>query len=215
MLQTVVKCATVAAALIATASCGPRPVASGSEKVSENTYRNHAFGVIVTAPDGWFVMDNAQTRKMMDAGLDVAVGDNERLKAAAHASAQQSGNLFAFFEYAPGTPVEFNPSVVGVTENLSTAPGVKTGRDYFFHVRKIMEQSTIKPEFMGDYQSRKIDGRDFDVMRLQMVVNGATVKQNYYAARHGDYAISFIQSYNSDEQLQATDAVIDSIRLDW
>lgn len=216
MFGSILKCVVVCAAVFAAASCGPQPKGGGvAEKISENTYRNEPFGLTVTAPDGWFVMDNAQTKKLMDMGADIAAPDDQRLKAGVRASMQNSSNLFTFFEHAPGAPVEFNASVIGMTENLAMAPGVKTGKDYFFHVKRMLEQSNVATEFVGDYKTRKIGGQNFDQMDVRMTTNGVTVSQSYYAAKHGEYAVGFVQSYINDEQRKATDVVIDSVKLDW
>ena len=215
MIKSILTCAALCAAMLAT-GCNRDAGASGvAEKVSENTYRNAAFGLTVTAPDTWFVMDNQQTEKLMEAGTDMATAGNDKLKAIADASKQATSNIFTFFKHPVGTPVEFNPSVIGVAENLMMAPGVKTGRDYFFHARKLMEQSSVPIEILGDYTTTKIGGQAFDRMDVRMNANGVSVNQSYYAARHDNFVVVIIQSYQNDAERKETMSVIETIRLDW
>lgn len=215
MCRSVLMCVTVCAAMLAT-GCNRDAGDSGvAEKISENTYRNAAFGLTVTAPDGWFVMDNQQTERMMEVGTDVATAGNDRLKAVAEASKQATSNIFAFFKHPVGAPVEFNPSVMGVAENLMMAPGIKTGRDYFFHARKLMEQSSIPLEIVGDYTTTKIGGQAFDRMDVRLDANGVAVSQSYYAARHDNFVVVIIQSYQNEAERKETLAVLDTVRLDW
>jgi hypothetical protein len=222
MFKSILTCTVLCAAMLA-AGCNRDATAGGveeaagglAEKVSENAYRNAAFGLTVTAPDSWSVMDNQQTKRLMDVGTDVATAGNDRLKAVAEASKQGTTNIFTFFKHPLGTPVEFNPSVMGVAENLMLAPGVKTGRDYFFHARKLMEQSSMPVEFVGDYTTAKIGGQAFDRMNVRMDVNGVSVNQSYYAARHDNFVVVIIQSYQTDAEREETMAVVDTIKLDW
>jgi len=133
----------------------------------------------------------------------------------AEASKQTTSSIFMMFKDPPGTPVEFNPSVIGVAESVLMSPGVKSGKDYFFHARKVMEQSSIAPEIIGDYSTRKIGGQMFDRMETRLDANGITVNQRLYAAKHDNHIILIVQSYKDETQEKETAAVLDSIRLDW
>lgn len=186
-----------------------------AEKISENVYRNRTFGLTVTAPDGWFVMDNDQTERVMEVGVDVATAGNEKLKAVAEASKQATSNIFMMFRHPPGTPVEFNPSVLSVAESLAMAPGVQTGKDYFFHARRLLEQSSMAPEVIGEYSTKTIDGQVFDTMDIRLDTNGVVISQRFFAARHDNHIIMIVQSYQDEAQEKETAAVLDSIQLDW
>jgi hypothetical protein len=223
MQSSVGKLAFACVALLAVAGCDVGGIVKGSGKGSaegvkaagKNDYFNKAFGLTVTAPEGWFVADNDQTKKLMDSGVDLAAVGNDKLKAIAQASQGNALNIFAFFAHPPGAPVPTNPSVLGVAEDVSAAPGVTNGKDYFFHVRAMMAQSTMAPTFEDGYKTRTIGGQAFDEMDGHMDLNGISVKQSYFAAKHGNNVVSIVQSWVSDDEHKATNTVIDSIKLDW
>lgn len=225
MLQSTLRCITTCVAVVVAASCGPvssgtvvEPASGGgdlAQKVSENTYVNKTFGLTATAPDGWFVADNALNEKLMDVGLDIATAGNDQMKAIADVARKSSSNIFTFSKNPPGAPVEFNPVVMAFAENVSSAPGIRTGKDYFFHVKRALEQSAIDTEVVDGFRTRKIGGQDFDQMDMRMTMNGIAIEQSLYAARHGDHVVSITQAYHNDADRSETAAVIDSIKLDW
>lgn len=184
-------------------------------QVAMNTYKNDKYKLTVTAPNGWYVMSSGETKKMQAAGAQAAAGDNKELQAALQASPTDSGAIFSFFRSAPGSVKTFNPSVVAAAEDISTAPEVQSGKDYFEHVRQLLAQSTAGYKVKDGYGVRVIGGHNFDRMDVAMETPEVTVKQIYYGVRHGDDAVVIIQSFASDEDKAATDKVIDSIKLDW
>jgi hypothetical protein len=152
----------------------------------------------------------------MDAGKEITLsGMDSRTKALAESSMDRTSNIFGILEYAPGKPVDDNSGVMGLAEDISIMPGIERGSDYFFHSRKLLEQTNVVFEVLGDYKTRDIDGQQFDRMDLAIDAMGAKVFQRYYAARHGNSIVVFIQSYRDDADLPTLDKVIDSIKLDW
>lgn len=208
--------ALLALALIGAAGCDRSADSTGFVKpAGGNVHHNDKFGLTVTSPKGWYVMNFDQTSKMMDTGIEVSAAGNERLKGVAEAAKQKTATIFTFFRLPPGSPVDFNPSVMGAAEDVSLAPGVETGKDYFFHARKLMEASNVPYQFENGYKQRTIGGQVFDEMDLHVALNGQRLGQSYYAARHGGSVVLFITSYKSEDDRKETDAVISSIILDW
>lgn len=213
----------VAAILIALflAACGGErsaPTDSQSfitEQTGANTFKNDHFALTVEKPESWHALTLEQQEQLFGMGADLASSGNADMKKLMDVSAKRLQPLFAFFKHELGTPVPFNPNVLALAENASFMPGMKTGEDYFYQSKKLMLQKGINYEFGEQYSKRTIGGVVFDVMDVTMNFNGASVKQKYYAARHGDYFVSLIESYTSDEQRAATSEIIDSIQLDW
>lgn len=206
------------ALLAMTSACGNDAAEPASEVVagSDNTYRADMFGMTVTAPDGWYVAPSDVMDKMMASGQDIATSRmDETTQAMIDGSVARTVNLFTFTEYPPGAPVESSSAILGIAEDVSIMPGIERGRDYFFHARKLMEQSPIPTEIAEEYGERTIGGHVFDRMDVVMGGPERQVRQNYYAARHGDHIVALIASYGTDEQRAALDEVIDSITLDW
>lgn len=227
-----------AAAIVLLAGCGPSPSSSNSkpsaiiaaakpaekpdqtpltEKIGENTYRIDLLGITVDAPAGWYVVDSELMSKLMDEGAKVSGANLDAgTKAAVDGSMARTATLFTFLEVPPGTPREYIPAIFGIAEDVSIMPGVTSGRDYFFHAKKIMAQSTIQMITSDVIGGRMIGGHSFDRMDVQVSApGGMTVNQRFYATRRDDHVISIIQSYVTDEELAQLDAVLDSIKLDW
>ncbi len=181
-----------------------------------NVYRSEGVGLTVTAPEGWYVADEALMGKVMGVGLDIVTSDMERgTKAAMKAGVQRVGTVFFFLERAPGTPGDPPGSVMSVAEDVSMLPGIKRGTDYFFNMRRTLEQTQIQTEISDTYEQRMIGGQLFDRMDVTMHMSGMTIMQRHFAVRHGDRMVLFAESYQTPEQLAALDAVLDSIMLDW
>jgi hypothetical protein len=189
---------------------------SDSEVLDGNTYRIAAFGVTVEAPDGWHVVESDVMTKLMAAGTDVSTADmDSSTKAGVRGSIQRTTSLFTFMEVPPGSPREYIPAIMGLAEDVYMMPGVVRGEDYFFHVRRLMVQSTIRTVPSETSTEQRIDGKSFDVMDVQVGHVGAEINQRYYAARHGDNVVTFILSYRTDAELAVLDKVLASIKLDW
>ena len=204
-----------------TASCGrqDRTSEAFAEPAAVSTpggdvFEVDAFGMTVTKPQGWFAMNASEAQQLMEAGGAVTSAGNAQLEAVIENSKARTRNLFGFFEHEIGAPVDINPSVIAVAEDVRMAPGVKTGKDYFFHSRKLMQQSSVGYEIKDEYGVRSIGGVSFDRMDLMLTMNGVAVPQSYYAARRGDYILVFIETYSPEGDRAATGAVIDSIRFE-
>jgi hypothetical protein len=202
------------AAAPAAAAGGVRTVAP--EAVGPNTYSIAAHGMTITAPEGWYVADTALMEKLMAVGKDVTTSNmDSSTKAAIDNSLSRAGSLFTFMEVPPGTPRDYIPAIMGVSEDVSMMPGLSRGSDYHFHARKLMEQSPIPTTIAETYTERMIGGQSFDRMDIRMGPPGKEILQRMYAARHGNQVVAIIQSYKTDEELAALDKVLDSIKLDW
>lgn len=173
------------------------------------------LGVTVTKPDDWYQMSDQDTGRLMQRGMEVAAGDDKVMARAMDASRARTLALFAVLQFPPGAPVPFNPSLLGNAENISELPGIKRGADYFFHVKRTLSMSGLAYEIVSEPAPYTIDGQSFDRAELRMEVNGTTVEQAIYLARHGDYMVSIVQSWSGDDQRATTQAVLDGIKLDW
>ena len=185
------------------------------ERGEGNVLSSGAFGVSVAIPDAWYSMSFEELNALVDEGSDVATAGNDQLAAVVEASEKNSFNLFGVLKYETGSPVDENPNVMGMAEKIAFQPGIKRGTDYFFHVKKLMQQSSLTLEFEEEYKTRMIDGVEFDQMDLTQTINGIAMGQSYLAARNGDFMYLFIQTYISEEGQQETSAVVDKIKLDW
>ena len=179
--------------------------------IENSVYRNKYFGLTITFPAEWSIQDQESRQRMMKMGKEMITGEDKNLKAAMKASELQSVYLFAVFKHPLGAPVTFNPGIVCTAERIRHAPGIKRGKDYHFHARKVFESSQMDVSFPRDISTENLGGVDFDIMYLQITQAGTTVQQEYYATVMKGYALAFIVSFTTDEEKAALGKVLDTI----
>ena len=135
-------------------------------------------------------------------------GEDRNRKALMKASELQTVQLLAAFRYPLGTPASYNPSVMCVAERVGHMPGIKQGRDYLFHSRRVLESSPLKIAFPGDVRAEKLGGRDFDLMHVEMQFPAITVRQKYYASILKGYALSCILSYATRDEESTLEGIL-------
>lgn len=180
-------------------------------KVESSVYRNNYFGMSVTLPSDWSVQDEAAREELAKAGGEMIAGDDKNLKAAVKASELTSLNLFAVFQHPLGAPVDFNPNIICVAEQVRNSPGIKTGEDYLFHAKKLLQSGQMEVAFPADVYATTIGGKEFHVMSVDMSMSGATVSQKYYTAVMKGYALSFIVSYTTAEDEAALESILKTV----
>jgi hypothetical protein len=186
-----------------------------ARQTNESVLLSPAFGLSIKPPKDWYALGSNELNDLMEMAADVASAGQDDLAAILDASQIKTYNLFAISRYETGFPVDENPNIMAVAENVSSSPGVKNGRDYFFHAKRLMAQATPNYKIEKGYKIRTIGGVDFDQMDLTIELAGILTRQSYYAAKHDDYMIVIIQSYYTEDGKELTSNVIDTIELDW
>jgi len=180
-------------------------------KVEGSLYRNEYLGFRLRIPSDWSVQDRKTQEEERQRGEKILSGDNKNMQAMFEGGATRTVNLVTVFKYPPGSPVSFNPSIAGVAESVADAPGVRTGGDYLFHYRRILEASQVKFSFTRDVYTETIGGAEFHVLTtetsaLPMIV----VKQEHYATVRRGYAVLLVLSFTTDEERKALRDVLDT-----
>jgi len=168
--------------------------------ITDSVYRNNYFELNVPLPKDWSVQDQTEQRKFMTTGRKLLSGDDKNMQAVLKASELQSVSLFAVFEHPPGSPVSYNPSIMAVAENVRALPGIKKGRDYHFHAKKLLESGQLDVSFPKDIYTQQLGGVDFDVMEVKIQLRGTAIRQKYYATIMKGYALCVVVSFVTDEQ---------------
>ena len=169
--------------------------------IENGAYKNSYFGMDIAVPQDWSVQSQAQLDALSKTGSELIAGDDKNLKGVIKASQKQSVNLFAFFKYEQGAPVDFNPSLMAVAERVSGMPGIKRGSDYLFHTKKLLQSGQMVTDFSRENYTTDLSGVSFDVMPLSMKFNGVLVYQEYYASRFKDYVLLFAVTYSNESEL--------------
>ena len=179
--------------------------------IKNSVYQNAYFGFSLTLPPEWSVQDQEMRQRLTEAGTKVLVGEDKGMKAALKASEQQTISLLTAFQHPVGTPVDFNPSIICVAERVRHLPGLKRGRDYHFHAKKLLQGGQVKFDFSKEISTEKLGGIDFDVMHVSMTLGRSTVQQNYYAAIMKGCALLFIVSFASPNDESALRSILESV----
>lgn len=185
----------------------------GYGEVSNGVYSNDYFKFSVNLPNDWVIQSQAALNEVIEKGSDVFAGDDEVLKSALKASEQDTVNMLAILKFEQGSPEPFNPSFIVVAENISSAPGVKTGADYHYHAKKLLQSGQIPYEFPNEIFSRDVSGVTFDVMPTQIPFYTSNIFQEYYATKINDHIFMFILSYSTESEKQELEAILSGVTL--
>lgn len=177
--------------------------------VKNGIYQNDYFKFKMVLPTSWIVQTKEQTENLANTGKQLIAGDDDKMKAIIKASEINIAYLLSVFQFEVGTPVDYNPSIMIVAENIKNAPGIKNGSDYLFQTRKMMLQSQFKYDYISDeFELEKIGEIEFYKLDTGINLSDMEIKQIYYATVLKGFGIGFIISFNSDEQ---KDVLLDSM----
>ena len=183
--------------------------------LQEHTYSNDFFGFSLDIPPDWFIQNEEQIGKLMDIGREMVTGDDENMKAILKASEVNTATLLAVYQYEMGSPVDYNPNLVMVAENLSLAPGVKSGKDYLFHARKLLLQTQMPYTHVDTtFGERDFGSQEFGVMHATLSLMGMEIGQTYYCTVKNGFSLSLIVSWLGEEQKEAIDKVLSSLTFE-
>lgn len=204
----------VAMLLLLMSACGGNKMPKSFDygNVKNNVYSNIYFGFTIDVPEQWVVQSKEQNEQLMEMGKEMISGDDKSMKAALKASEVNVANLLTVFKYELGFPVDYNPSYMLIAENVMKASGLKTGSDYFFNARKIMEQSqTPYTHIDEEYKVQNLGGQDFYTMNTEIEYMGMSIYQTYYSQVTDGFALNLIISYSTDDERAELEKVIGSM----
>jgi hypothetical protein len=151
-------------------------------------------------PSDWNVLDQQGKRHFRDTGVRLSAGDDKNMQVILEEAESRSVDLVVATKHPMGSPVASNPSIICTAERLSGFPGTKTGKDYLFNCRRILEAGQIKHSFPKQVYSKLLGGVEFHVMTVESPWLGATVRQEYHAAIMKDYALVIVISFLTEEE---------------
>ena len=180
--------------------------------VKNSVYENEFFGLHLALPAEWSVQDREMRQKLTETGTKMLAGEDKGIEAVLkNASKLQTVNLLAAFKHPVGTPVSFNPSIVCVAERVRELPGIKRGKDYHFHAKKLMESGQMRFEFPKEMSTEKLGGVDFDVMHIAISFGTFTVQQKHYASIMKGYALIFVVSFTTADEESVLQNILEGV----
>ena len=182
--------------------------------VENNKYLNSFFGLELALPSDWVVQTKEQTDNLAKKGQELVAGDDKNMKAAIKVAEVNTANLLAVFKHEVGAAVDYNPSFMLVAENLQNAPGIKTGSDYLFQAKKILQQSQVQYDYIDDvFKKEMINNQEFYLMNCSIKYMGLTINQIYYSTIQNGFSIGAIISYIDDEQKNELGKIVKSMEF--
>ncbi|CAL2056226.1 hypothetical protein [Tenacibaculum sp. 190524A05c] len=182
-------------------------------KIENNIYSNDYFNFNMKLPEGWSILSKEAMKESADRGADLISGDNEELKSVLNASKVKTAYLLNAFKYEVGKSVDYNPGFIVVSENLKFFTGIKTGADYYYHVKKLLEKSKLNFNVEENITTVNIGGESFDKMCLSINHLNLNVKQEYYTTIKEGFALGFIISFVNNSQRDELLEIINSLEF--
>lgn len=167
-------------------------------RIKDSVYINDYFKLIVHIPHKWHIQSQDQIKEMAQKG-DEMIND-ENLKRSVKASEVNVAYLLSIFKYEVGAPVESNPSLIIVAENIKAFPGIKSGKDYLFHAKKLLQQTSVQYTFTEPDKGKKIGGREFDLLIANAGNGIINIEQQYLSTVLNNFSLSFILTYTNDDE---------------
>jgi hypothetical protein len=190
-----------------TVACRLENVDLGS--IEGSTYSNRYFGLKISIPQGWQVQDEETKRQLSESGRQKLANGNEQLEKSLNASRLNTLNLLTIFKYPRGSAVSSNPNFLCVAERINPALS-GTSIEYLNVMKNLLQGSQIPHEF-GEIYFQFIGEKRFFVLPVQNPSSG--VKQKYYTTRMKDYNLTFIISYQTDEDSKALQEILNSVKF--
>ena len=181
--------------------------------IEGSVYRNRYFGLKLTIPEKWQVQDDETKKQITAVGKKAIAGSNKELEKSLDASLLNSLNLLAVFKYPLNSGATANPSFACLAEKNNQLPSI-TSREYVLSMKSLMQQSKLPYKFEQAIYSQSLGGREFTVLPTQITFNGVLFYQNYYLTIMKGYALTFIVTYTTDEDLKSLEAVLKSVTFE-
>ena len=187
------------------AGCGSSAVKKSSVSSvddKEAAQVQHSFAPLklqVEAPETWRLAATEFNNQVIELGASAVDSGNKMIDQMLAQSVNRTVVVFTLTEYEIGSPVEENPMLMSMIEDITLAPGVKTGCDYLFHMKQNLALANPAMEIVSDCQELEINGKTFGVIDTQFPVGRQLVKQNYFVSVCNSYSLAFVATYLSDQ----------------
>ncbi|MET2983649.1 hypothetical protein [Aureibaculum conchae] len=173
-------------------------------KVEKNKYTNEFFGLTLEIPEGWFIQDDETQKQLTKEGAKALGGDElaKTIKAAEITTANLL--MVSQFDIANHTdPNVLNANFTLVVENLGIASfSVNDGNGYLEASKKQFTKNNVPIKIKGDTKTMDIDGKTFHYFDAVMTMQGAAINQRYMATVINDFALLYVATYGTEDQLE-------------
>ncbi|HET6384401.1 MAG TPA: hypothetical protein VFJ58_13490 [Armatimonadota bacterium] len=194
-----------------TAGCGGSASSPADGSVTNGVYKNSFFGLSMPIPNGWTIASQETEQHLSALGGRLVAGNNKSMQASMDAAKTGTYHLLNVSEHPIGAPVVYNPSVIVMAESEAAYPGIQTGSDFLFQLKRLLEHSALRWRAVGSSVPETVGGKSFYRLDGTMQVMGMTVWQSYFVTIDRRYALSFIISAGSADQLAQMRKIVHAV----
>lgn len=169
--------------------------------LTKNTYENEFFQFKIKLPKDWVVQSKEQNEELKEISKKMILDENKDLAKYIDAGNIKTIYLLTIFKYELGYPTEFNPSMILLAENLKSVPGIKNGKDYLFHAKKLIKYAQPDAVILtNDFEKVVIDSVDFYKFELLNKSLDLEVKQTFLSTVIKGFSFNVIYTYSNKEE---------------
>lgn len=179
--------------------------------LSGTTYTNTYFGFTIQKPEAWLAQDDETRQKIMKIGAKVIAGDDKNLESLLNSSKIRNLSLFSFSKFKLGIPN--NPNIMGIAEDISFVPAIKTSVDYIQNMKRVLSMAQIKYNIDEKIGSQNIGGVDFDVLTTNVKVANTDISQKYFVSLSKGYALLFVITHTDQSSHDSLMNILQTIKF--
>ncbi len=182
--------------------------------IDGNLYTNKFFGLAYKFPEGWTPHGDKTKKHIMEIGKGAVSGETTLDKSVYQDAEKRTLILLSVFKYPLGTPVDDNDGVTVMSEDVSFAPGIKTGKDYLQIMARGLVASKVPMEFQGEPTEMTVAGQTFYRQNALLTVRTKQVYEAIVTTIVKEHALAFIFVGMSDESRSALVKTLDTVHLE-
>src|SRR5215470_1735664 len=180
--------------------------------IEGSTYSNKFFKMTLTIPEKWLAHSADETSPLRKQGAELIAGQNTGMKDKIEAGEANVVQLISLSRFPLGYTVTFNPSFQCNAEKLGILSGVSTSNDYIANFRKLIVQGQGQLKYdVGDTYTESIGGVTFSAVDARATMGQLSLNQKLWVSIMKGYALSFIITYASNDDLATLSDVLKSV----
>lgn len=181
----------------------------GPGKITGNIYQNDYFGMSITFPKEWVILDKAQ----MDSVMKLGEGQSKENYSDLQKKDMENRSVYMLFLFRHSllSPVPFNSNFLSLAERVKTFNNIKTGGDY---LKIIIDPISAMPEnTVSPISKTLINGVEFYTARTLNKTVEMSISQKMYCIVKKGYAIFFALSYVDENEGIELEKIMNSIKF--
>jgi hypothetical protein len=179
--------------------------------VDRDTYKNAYLGFIIPLNPDWLVQDGEVRKQLIDLGVEMIGTDNAALEQALK-SAQQNQRIFNLLTLSKmplGVP---GPSLIIMAEYLGEAASVMNDKNYLMASREMMHSSKLPVRCGGLMEKTLQSNTKLSYIECKYTTDSAAIEQQLFVHIFGKFAVSFVISYDNDEDKATLEGLISALQ---